>query len=310
MDILKTAKKYFSPFMGIKGNRNTGNKYEFDVALTALRHMGLTDSNIEDMNEMFTDIESRGKGNSGLSRSIDFIKKIPVGTNFHFNGKKIVDIENLTQDDKVGTPDLFFVCEDTTKFGISITEGTGTITKNGLSKVITNAGSERMGCTPEDKEAIIKLENLLSVKDKDEFCKIKFGTDESKWKKTTFPAAIKVQSDCATLIANRLVSLPDTSKRAIMNDILCISTQHPADYFAFVNKKSHKITYYKINGVIIDADNWIPRIESKGVFIHTYCGDVCVSKSQVKYNNGVGTSMRKINVGAVLNTIFNLTKVT
>ena len=63
---------------------------------------------------------------------------------------------------------------------------------------------------------------------------------------------------------------------------------------------------YKIKSCQIQKDTWIPKIKIDGVWLKIYCGDILVSKSQVKYNNGVGTSMRKVNVGAILNKIFEM----
>jgi hypothetical protein len=83
----------------------------------------------------------------------------------------------------------------------------------------------------------------------------------------------------------------------------------PADYIVFVNKKTFTNTFYKISGTVIDKDCWIPKIKVNGVFLETYCGDVLVSKSQVKYNNGVGTSMRKVNIDAILDKLFKIERV-
>jgi hypothetical protein len=306
VNALKTAKKYLHKFIETN-NRNTGNIYEIHVTLSILRKMGLTDEHLLTLSPDLETLERLGKGNSGISGVINHVKKTSVSNNLIFEGKKVIDILNLTQEDGVGTSDLSLVFEDSTSFGISITEGTGKINAtSGIKKVITNASVTRMGCTSEDINEIIELEKKLSPKDKDLYCIEKFGTDDkTKWKKCKYPAGIQVQSDAATVIRNRLNSLPDDRKRAIANDILCLTTK-PADYFAFVNKKTFAVTYYKINDTILAKDTWVPRFEVSGQFIHTFCGDILISESQVKYNCYVGDSMRKVNVGAVLNKLFDL----
>ena len=306
--VRQIAQTYLMVFKN-KNNCNTGNVYEIYTAFWFLRKMGLTDADIDSLSDIIKYLEDLGKGNARISKVIEHIKKISVSSNLEMGGKKVVNLKNLTQEDGVGTADIALILDDGSQLGFSVTEGSGKIGRSGISKVITNAGTERMGCA-EDYDAICALEKILTQADKDKFCEEKFGTsDKSMWnKRCKFPAAIKVQSDCAALIAARMTSLPDARRREIMNDLLCI-TKMPADYIVFVNKKTFTNTFYKISGTVIDKDCWIPKIKVNGVFLETYCGDVLVSKSQVKYNNGVGTSMRKVNIDAILDKLFKIERV-
>lgn len=289
----------------VKENHNTGNIYEIFLVLLFLRKMGLSDTDLLTLKPTLDYLEGLGGGNEGISKAVNKIKAIPPSSKLMFDGKKVVDLKNLTQDDDTGTADISLVFDDGTSVGISITEGPGKITSAGLNKVITNAGIDRMGCT-QDIQAIRLLEQSLTKADKDKYCEEKYGSDRTKWpKKPKFPEAIRVQSEVATLLSIRMDALSEEEKRNIMNDILCISKM-PADYIAFVNKKTYTVTLYKIKGCNIEKDTWIPKIKSEGVWLKTYTGEILVSKSQVKYNNGVGTSIRKVNIGAYLDRIFKM----
>jgi len=303
----KIATDYIDVFKN-KNNCNTGNIYEIYFALFILRKMGLTDANLESLSPTINYLESLGHGNTGISKAIDKLKKIPCSNNMKFDGKRVVDVKNLTQDDDSGTADISLIFDDGSSAGISITEGTGKITVSGLKKVIQNAGVERMGCG-DDIPAIRHLENSLKPADKDKYCEDTYGSDKTKWpKRCKFPAGTEVQSKAAKLLSTRMNSLKEDDKRNIVNDILCIS-KLPADYIAFVNKNTYAIVIYKINGCQIQKDTWTPVIKSEGVWLKIYSGEILVSNCQVKYNNGVGTSMRKVNVGAILNVIFNMKRI-
>jgi len=306
-DALVIATRYLNVFKD-KNNCNTGNIYEIYFALFILRKMGLTDNDLLILKPILNYLESLGHGNKGISIAVEKIKTIQPSFNLMFNGKKVIDLKNLTQDDNSGTADISLSFDDGQNVGISLTEGTGKITKAGLEKVIQNAGVDRMGCG-EDIPAIRHLENSLTQADKDKYCEDTYGGDRSTWpKKCKYPAGIEVQGKVATLIGTRMNSLPVDDKRRIMNDLLCI-TKLPADYIGFVNKKTYAICLYKINCCLIQKDIWLPLIKSEGVWLKTYCGDVLVSKSQVKYNNGVGSPMRKVNIGAFLDKIFDMTRI-
>ena len=302
---MEPAALYLNVFKD-KNNCNTGNIYEIYFALFVLRKMGLTDTDLLTLKPTLDYLESLGHGNKGISAAVEKIKKISCSSNYMFDGKRVVDLKNLTQDDDSGTADVSLVFEDGTSVGISLTEGSGKITKSGLEKVIQNAGVERMGCAL-DVPAICLLEKSLTKADKDAYCEETYGSDKTKWpKKCKYPAGIEVQSKAAALLGTRMNALPEQEKRKIMNDILCINKM-PADYIGFVNKKTYAVTLYKIKERSqFQKHTWIPKIESDGVWLKTYCGEILVSKSQVKYNNGVGTSMRKVNVGAFLDKIFDM----
>ena len=288
-----------------KNNCNTGNIYEIYFALFILRKMGLTDNDLERLKPTLDYLESLGHGNKGISAAVEKIKANPPSSKCMIDGKRVVDLKNLTQDDDSGTADASLVFEDGTSAGISLTEGSGKITEAGLNKVITNASVDRMGCA-EDIPEIRLLEQAVTKADKDAYCEEKYGSDRTKWpKKCKFPPGIAVQTKAAALLGTRIDSLPDEEKRKTMNDILCINKM-PADYIGFVNKKTYAVTMYKIKSCQIQKDTWIPKIKSDGVWLKIYCGDILLSKSQVKYNNGVGTSLRKVNVGAILNKIFEM----
>ena len=96
------------------------------------------------------------------------------------------------------------------------------------------------------------------------------------------------------------------SKTQRGGDFITARSSKPADYYAFVNKKTWKIRFFKIGDCPINKDTWNPTIKINSVFIETYNESKMISKTQIKFNNGVGTSMRKWNLVADLSYLFSI----
>jgi hypothetical protein len=287
-------------------NANSGNLYEIWMILIILRKMGLTDEDLDTLSPLFIEIDGAGRFNKGTLIRVENLRNEPVGNGFNFLGQKIVKLKNATQDDSEGTGDLILITDTDEEIKISITEGAAS-KPNNVSKCLTNAGAPRFGCTDEDIKAIKLLENSVSKADKDAEMIIKFGEDKTKWKKKAkTDTAITPCVEVAKLYETRFNSLSSEDKRRIMNDVhwLC---KKPADYIAFVNKKNWQIRFFKVkDNCAINKDTWNPTIKISSVFIETYHEEKQISKTQVKFNNGVGTSMRKWNLVADLNYLFNI----
>ena len=302
-NLQEIARNTLNPY---RRNANSGNLYEIWILLIILRKMGLTNEDLDTLSNIFTEIEEAGRFNKGTLIRVENLRKEPVGTGFNFINQKIIQLKNATQDDTEGTGDLILITDKNEEIKISITEGAAG-KPNRIEKCLTNAGAPRFGCTDEDIKAIKLLENSVSKEDKDAEMIKKFGEDKAKWpKKAKTDAAIKPCAEAAKLYETRFNSLLAEEKRRIMNDVhwLC---KKPADYVAFVNKKNWQIRFFKVKeNCPIDKDTWNPTIKISSVFIETYNGEKQISKTQVKFNNGIGTSMRKWNLVADLNYLFNI----
>lgn len=305
---IETARNVLEPYVK---NHNSGNFYEIWLILNLLRKMGMTNENFDELRDMFNQVEhahlqSSKNGNKGTLEAVERIKKLPIGENLIFDGMKIVDMKNTTQDDNEGTGDLILIDDKNMIHKISVGEGTVS-NPNHVKKCLTNAAASRMGCTNEDIEQIKIFEKSYTKNDKDIELTKKYGEDQSKWpKRPKTDIAKKPCMETAKLYETRFNSLSIEKKREIMNDVhwICIK---PADYYAFINKKDLSIRFFKINDCqSILKDSWIPIIKINGVFIETYNDSKLVSKTQIKFNNGIGTSMRKWNLVAELNYLFNL----
>jgi len=277
--IIDIARRVLTPYVK---NHNSGNAYEIWTSLVFLRRMGMTNKNFDELNEFFTEIEHADikpskNGNKGTLTAVERIKKIPVGKGLVFDDMKIVDLKNATQDDEEGTGDLILICENNDMLKISIAEGAASKV-TAVKKCLTNAAATRMGCTEQDIEQIKALEKGSSKDDKNAELVKKYGEDQSTWPKRPKTDVAKKPWICSK----------------------------PADYYAFVNKKTWKIRFFKIGDCPINKDTWNPTIKINSVFIETYNESKMISKTQIKFNNGVGTSMRKWNLVADLNYLFGI----
>jgi len=307
LSCIETARSVLNPYVK---NHNSGNCYEIWSILYLLRSMGMTDNNFDELQEFFTEIEHADikpskNGNKGTLAAVERIKKIPVGKGLVFDGMKIIDMKNATQDDKEGTGDLILICDNNDMLKISIAEGAAS-KATAVKKCLTNAAATRMGCTEQDIEQIKALEKGSSKDDKNAELVKKYGEDQSTWpKRPKTDVAKKPCMDTAKLYETRFNSLSVERRREIMNDVHWICSK-PADYYAFVNKKTWKIRFFKIGDCPINKDTWNPTIKINSVFIETYNESKMISKTQIKFNNGVGTSMRKWNLVADLNYLFGI----
>ena len=305
--LLDIAKSALAPY---EKNHNSGNAYEIWLILVLLRKMGMTNETFDSLNTLFTTIEHAHvqpskNGNKGTLAAVDTIKKSPLGTGLVFDGLNIVDLKNATQDDGEGTGDLILICDKNLAHKISVTEGAAS-KPTAVTKCLTNASATRMGCTEADIEQIKILEKSSSHDDKDAELTARYGEDKTAWpKRPKTDSAKKPCMDTAKLYETRFNSLPVEKRREIMNDVHWICAK-PADYYAFINKKNLQIRFFKVGGCPLNKDTWNPTIKINGVFIETYAESKMISKTQIKFNNGIGTSMRKWNLVADLNYLFNI----
>ena len=299
-EILKIAKKVLTPYTE---QQNTGNVYEIYTILSLLRKMGLTDTNIDELKSMLEVIEARGAGNKGVLQFIPIIKKMPLQNELWFDGHKIINMVCLTQEDNIGgTGDIMLNTEDGKELSISIREGA--IPKNNILNKVVNPSCSKYGCSIEDVNSIkaIEKESLIEYKKK-------HGDDKSKWPKRENKCPVKIGAcmKAVELYTKRFDTYEGETKRKIMNDIHHIN-EKPAHYICLVNKKFTSCGYFRIGNCKINKDTWVPRIQTNSVFISVFDKDNLVSRTQVKHNYGIESSMRKWNVSLVVSNLYDITK--
>jgi hypothetical protein len=301
MNTLKVASKILAPYAR---QRNSGNGYEIWCILTLLRKAGLTNTDLDVLAPELAAIQAAG--NKQTLEQVSRIRSIPLTPGLIFDGHPIVDMENATQDDTVGTGDLILVTDGGQRLSISITEGAAAKLAT-LKKCISNTGAGRMGCSPAEIDRMKEVEKAMGAAYKAEMT-ARFGPNEAAWPaRTKTAAAIDPCKDVANRYCEQFAAFSDEQKRTIMNDVHWISRK-PADYYAFVHKTKGTIKFFRVNpSSCINPATWTPRVKANGVFIETYNGDTLVSKTQVKPNYGAGTSIRKWNLVMNLTDNFGLT---
>jgi predicted RNA-binding protein with PUA domain len=283
-----TTRIYFtlSPFTR---NKNTGNFYEIAVALALLRQMGVSNDELESDNALLESIAIyNNKKTTELRMLFETIRTKPVGERLVFDGKRIVRIECITQDDSIGrTGDLLLHAESGEVVSLSICEGKPA--RDGvISKCLTNPSAKRFGCTAEDCAQFNTIEAQAVVEYK-AYMLEKYGADESTWpSRVKTNIAIKACTEVASIVEARFASFADIEKqKKIINDLLRIEDGHkPADYLVLVDKKTLMLRFYRFD-TSLSAHKWEPRLKSKGINLIVENAGKEIGSIQVKFNNGI-----------------------
>lgn len=300
--ILQIATCALSPYLT---NCNTGNKYEIWHILVLVRKMGLTNENITTLEPRFQIMESLGRGNIGTLDNVAKILAMPVGNGLCFDGHSVKNIRNVTQTDgDGGTGDLILICEGNREFSISVT---GKINAKKIEKCLTNPSCRRLGCSDAEIALIKEIEKAAPAQLDQELIG-KFGADRIKWPSTKRLVTITARScanRAAQIAVDRFNGLPDEEKRRVMNDVHHIE-RAPADYLCIVSR--HKLIYYQFGSPTMDKDTWIPRAMVRDIYIDVFHEEKQISFTQVKFNNGIGSSLRSSwNLNAMLANLYNIT---
>jgi len=264
--------------------KNTGNVYEIAVGLELVRQIGITQETlIAGLPVLETIAITNTRKTEEIRRLIKRLQETPNGNGVSLDGKRIVNLLNATQDDDIGTGDIILVLEDSTKKTASITEGKPKSNGN-LQKCITNSSAKRFGCTDDDI-AYIKSLNKNAVPAYKAFMAEKYGPNEATW-----PSRIhtKIADDAcnntATRTATTFNSLPLNERIGIVNNLLWLDQQQ-ADYFVMVDKKNYKSKWFAFGASKVSLTN--PLLEVDGIYLLTKIDDIVLSKTQVKFNNGI-----------------------
>jgi len=300
--VLQIARSALSPYVT---NCNTGNVYEIWHILVLVRQMGLTNEDITTLDSMFQNMESLGRGNIGTVANVAKILAVPVGAGLRFHGRPIKNIRNATQTDgDGGTGDLILICDDDSELSISVT---GKINVKKIEKCLTNPSCRRLGCSDAEMALIKEIEKAAPAELLVELIG-KFGADRTMWpstKRLVTTTATSCANRAAQITVDRFNSLADEDKRRIMNDVHHLE-RAPADYLCIVNR--NKLIYYHFGAPTMDKDTWIPRAVVRGIYIDVFHEEKQISFTQVKFNNGIGSSLRSSwNLNAMLTNLYNMT---
>lgn len=300
--VLQIATSALTPYVT---NCNTGNVYEIWHILVLVRQMGLTNEDIITLEPMFQSMESLGRGNIGTLANIPKILAMPIGTGLRFHGHPIKNIRNATQTDgDGGTGDLILICQDEREFSISVT---GKINVKKIEKCLTNPSCRRLGCSDAEMALIKEIEKAAPAQLEQELIG-KFGADRNTWpstKRLVTTTATSSANRAAQITVDRFNALPAEEKRRVMNDVHHLE-RAPADYLCIVSR--NKLIYYHFGAPTMDKDTWIPRAIVRGIYIDVFHEEKQISFTQVKFNNGIGSSLRSSwNLNAMLTNLYNMT---
>jgi hypothetical protein len=304
--LLAIARSVLEPYAS---NANTGNYYEIATALDCLRRMGLTDKDLAGLEDVAAAIAKKNtKKETEIAALFTNLGTKPVGTGFTFDGKAIVGLKNMTQDDST-TGDLLLVDTDGATHALSVTGGAAKRRDGALTieKCLTNPSAKRFGCTPADIEAFKAIRDATIPKYKAEMTE-KYSADEACWARKTSDAAVESCTQVAASTVERYSTLPSETQLAVIKDLLQISTdcKKPADYLALVNPSTLEVTYYAFDDCRIDS--WCPQLKAAGINIEIYANATQkIGSTQVKFNNGVWHNGKTSDIHSSWNSTFYLT---
>jgi hypothetical protein len=313
--MLSIATKVLTPY---SEQRNVGNCYEFYTALHILRQMGLSDADAGALKPLVTLIASKNSRSAAKFNAIfDAIIKAPVGSGASYNGVAIVDMRNVTQDDKDGgTGDLVIILADGNEKSISVCEGAKKANGN-IEKCITNPTCKRFGCTDADIDRFKDIQKAAVVSYKAEMA-AKYGANEASWpSRVVTKAACDATSSVASITGAKFNGLSDDQKLTIMKDLLRVTdaSSKPADILCLVDEKCKSHHFFDIKG-LASGCTWSPRLVVEDYWLNMYLGDAYIGRTQVKFNNGVyhkgktSSLTSSWNATAVMNKVFDLTPLT
>jgi len=296
-----------------KKNKNTGNLYEIAVALQLLRKMGMTN---EELDADFVLLEAIALYNDGKTTELrelyKTIRTISVGTGLVFDGKSILRIQCITQDDGTGrTGDLLLHTEDGKTLSLSISGGKPE--RDGkIKKCVSNMSAKRFGCVNGDIKKFIGIEQNAVPKYK-AYMEENHGMDETKWpSRIITPAATDACTEVALAVAERFASFPPKERYKIIDDILRMENGNkPADYLALVDKTKLVSQFFRFDSLVTDTA-WEPTLVAKGINLVVENAGKEICSTQVKFNNGVyhkgkPSSLRSSwNTTATFSDLFNM----
>ncbi len=307
--ILSLATLVLTPFAS---NGNTGNCYEIFTYLEDLRKMGLTNADLDSLTPLFEKIlatNTKSKADQKIKSAIESTKSTPVGNGLFINGKKVISMKNVTQDDSYGdTADKIYILEDHTELGESIFGKTTRNDIDSLTKCISNPTCKRFGCGDSQITRFNSIAADAVTAFKNEMTAL-YGADETKWpSRVKSKAAVDAQSAVASITAELFNALPETERCERMENLLKYkSSALPANILRVVNTSCSSSVSYLLVAKDVTKSN--PTLKANGVFLKMYLDDVEIGSTQVKFNNGVYHNGKTSSICSSWNATAYLTKI-
>lgn len=284
MSLVILAQKALQPYYA--GNKNTGNQYEIVFILWLLRHMGLTNADVDSLADYLAVV--RGHNPKFVEGWLTVLKGLPVGTGLVLEGSPVVDLRNVTQDDgDGGTGDVVVVLANGQERSISVEEGAAK-RDGSISKCLSNPSCKRFGCS-DAMIADFKAAAAVAVDEYKAEMTGLYGTSTDLW-----PARVKTkaQNKCIAHIAASTCAhfngLDAAAQTAILSDLMQVTGgSKPADYLGLVSADLKKVSVWCFGALKVRPSDYVLAV--KGDFlnvVHRVTGDV-IGQTQVKFNNGV-----------------------
>ena len=303
-------RKALSPY---STNKNTGNVYEIATILWFGRKMGLSNTEYVEMKPLIDSIAAYNVKAAEKIRSVQaaYERVEPASKPFCLEGKGVVDLRNVTQDDSDGgTGDLVAILEDGTERSISVCEAYG-LKAGDKRKCLKNPSCRGFGCGDAEVNKFKSIA-LIAVDAYENEMRLAYGTDESLWKRKPSRAAIEACSIVAADTAAVFNKTPLDQRRTLWANLFSTPQDRavPADYICFVNRGTYIPEFYRFESAAAAAATEEPTVEARGIYLHLKLGQREVGKVQVKFNNGIKSAVHSSwNSVVYLDRVFTLTKI-
>lgn len=289
-------------------NKNTGNVYEIATILWIGRRMGLTPESYIKMEPYVANIARyNNKATDKINVAYAKLKTAPTGTGFSLDGHQVVDLQNATQDDSVGTGDIIAICADGSRKTISVCEAYAD-TPGDRRKCLKNPSCKGFGCGPAEVTAFKAIATDARTAYAAEMTG-RFGTDQTAWKRKPSEAAVAACSQVAAKTAEVFNALPLEERRERLKTLLHTKLSGtPADYLAMV-RADWTPAFYKWD-IAEQAAPTEPTLKANGIYLYVHMTPDAnpIAQVQVKFNSGVKSAIHSSwNAVAHLDRVFRLT---
>lgn len=293
MDLSRTVNTAIAIYLRQKVG-NVGLVYEAAALLHFVRRMGLDNSTFAAIAPIIQPLSEKisAKKRATWAAWLANYSSTPIGAGYDLEGRRVVDIVNVTQsDDMGGTGDLVLKLDDGSERSISI--HCGEVQQSGaIKKCLTNPSYKRFGCTDEHK----KIFDQIAKDAKGAYIAEMTARhpDKSTWKNIprghadrTTVAACKATTEVARITVDHFCKMPPEAQKKMADDLLCITGgKRPADYALVVCEDLSRFRLFRIISAKVDTSKITVR--QRGFWIDFVSGDdKVIGSTQVKFNNGV-----------------------
>ena len=304
LDIMVTALRAYLT------NKNTGNCYEIATILWIGRRMGLTPESYDKIAPFVTNIALyNNKATAKINAAYTALRVQPTGTGFTLDGSQVIDLQNATQDDSVGTGDIIAICADGSRKTISICDAYAD-TPGDLRKCLKNPTCKAFGCGEADIAAFKATATAARAAYVAEMTR-DYGTDQALWKRKPSDAAREACSAVAIQTATVFNALSAEERRQRVKALFHSNLDKPADYLAMV-RSDWTPTFYRWDVASTAVpDSAEPVVRASGIYLLIYLSPdptaSPVAQVQVKFNNGVNSAIHSSwNAVVHLERVFTL----